>query len=255
MGKKKGLGMCDILLLILGMIGALMGCSACLLGYYRQANPKAEVNWPLRKYYVKKLTDMSMRPTITWKVLKQDTCTKYEAAQMKYGNPQGQMLAKLMEHTLSIPLCGIKPNCREHMSERCIFYDYAVDDALVLILVDAASMCFLGLGGFCLMISNKPHWKMYAGVCVFFGGFMMFGACSWWAIDTDKYFHRMKKQSIYPYPTLSGWGFWCNIGGACNMMLGGVCGFISSMSSGKSKAPDMMDPMMAGPMGGQPMMM
>lgn len=256
MGRKKGLGMCDILLLLLGMVGALMGCTACIAGYYRQAGPAtATIGWPMRKYYVKKLTDKSMRPTLTWKTLKQDVCAKYEAAQMKYGNPAGQAIAKLMEHTIPIPLCGIKPNCREHMSERCIFYDYAVDDSLILLLVNAGSLLFLGLAGFCLMISSKPHWKMYAGVCCFLGGFTQAGATCWWAYDTNKFMKRMARQSVYPYAELVGWGFWTNLAGATNMMLGGICGFLASLGGGAKKSPDMMDPMMAGPMGGQPMMM
>jgi len=256
MAKRKGLSICDIMLLICGTIGAILGCAAVLVMYYREAEPMAALNWPLRKFYIKKITDKSMRPTVTWKSLKQDTCTKYESAQMKYGNPQGQMLAKLMEHTLSLPLCGIKPNCRENMSERCIFYDYATDDAIIVLLTNASSLMFLGLAGFCLSISNKPHWKMYAGVCCFLGGILQMGGLVWWVMDTDKYMKRMITQTVYPYGELKGPGAWANAGGAVLMLLGGVCGFISGMMpTGKKPDNDLsgMDPLMAGPFGGQPM--
>jgi len=250
--------MCDLMLLIFGTVGALLGCTAMLIGYYRQADPAVNLNWPMRKFYIKKITDKAMKPTVTWKTLKQDTCSKYEAAQMKYGNPQGQMLAKLMEHTLALPLCGVKPGCRENMSERCIFYDYAVDDGMIVMMTNAASLMFLGLAGFCLLVSGKPSWKMYAGVMCGLGGILQIGGLTWWIMDTDKYIKRMQTQSIYPYAAaMQGWGTLANAGGGVLMVLGGVCGLLSSMMPTGSKKPaddfGGMDPLMAGPFGGQPL--
>lgn len=256
MGRKKGLNMCDILMILLGFCGGIMGCVACLFGYYRWHEADTpDLQWPMRKYYIKKLTDKAMQPTVTWKTLKQDVCAKFQAAQMKFGNPVGMATAKLMERTIQIPICGIKPMCRTAMSERCIFYDYAVDDGIVVILGNIGAMLLLALSGFCLMISNKPHWKMYAGICVSLGGIGIMCTVGYWAYDTDKYLKRIGKAAVYPYPPLKGWGFFMNAGGAGLMLTAGVCGFISSLSAGKSNAGGGADPLMAGPMGGQPMCM
>lgn len=257
MGKQRGLKMCDLMLLILGTTGSFMGLLASLFGHYRNARQIQSLSWPIRKYYIKKLTDKSMAPSVTWKSLKQDVCAKYEAAQMKYGNPQGMAIGKLMENTITIPMCSLKAPCRDSMAERCIFYDYAVDDSMIVLLTNAASLLFLGLAAFFLMISRKPHWKMYAGVAVFLGGFIVFAAVGYWGFDTNKYMRRIAEGSIWPYAPLNGWGFFCNMGGAFNLMMAGVCGFMSSLGGNKSShAGDMgADPLMAGPMGGQPLTM
>jgi len=256
MGKKKGLNMCDIMMVILTFTGAIMGCIACLFGYYRWKEGYTHVlHWAQRKYYVKKVTDKAGMPTVTWKTLKMDICAKFSAAQMKFGNPAGMAVAKLMERTISMPFCGIKPHCRSNMSERCIFYDYAVDDGIIVILGNLGAMFFFGLSCFALMISNKPHWKMYAGVCAGLGGVGVIATVGYWTYDTDKYFKRLGKQSVYPYPPLKGWGFFMNMGGALLMLAGGVCGFISSLAAGGKSASGGADPLMAGPMGGQAMCM
>lgn len=260
MAKARGLRFCDICLLLLGAVGAVMGSTAMLFGHYREAEPESLIGWPLRKYYIKKVTDKAMKPSITWKSLKQDTCAKYEAAQMKYGNPSGQVIAKILTETIPLPLCGVKPNCREHMSERCIYYDFAVDNGLIVMLCNAGSFLMLGLAGFCLMISNKPHWKMYAGTFCFLGGLLQVGSVGYWAYDTDKFQKRLIKQSLYPYAALNGWGTFTNVGGGALMCVAGVCGYLSScFTGGRSKAGNDafmgVDPLMAGPFGGQPLAM
>lgn len=255
MGKKKGLGMCDIMMLLLCLCGGLMGCIAVLFGYYRWKDSFiSSLQWAQRKYYIKKLTDKAGQPTVTWKTLKQDICAKFNAAQMKFGNPVGMATAKLMERTISIPLCSIKPACRENMSERCIFYDYAVDDGIIVLLGNLGSMMMLGLCTFCLMVSNKPHWKMYAAICAALGGIGVVSTLGYWMYDTNKYFKRLQSNTIYPYPPMKGWGFYMNSGGALLQLIGSACGFISSLTGGSS-AGGGADPLMAGPMGGQPMCM
>lgn len=249
---KKGLGSCDYLLLLLGAAGASMACSGAMFGYYRQAMPSSNINWPLRKYYLKKLTDKAMKPTVTWKQLKQDTCAKYEAAQMKYGTPAGKAANAMMSSIIVLPICGIKGICREHMSERCIFYDYISDDGLLLTLADFGAMALIGLSAFCLMVSSKPHWKMYAGIIAFVAGLAVVGLTGYWAYETHNFQMKMKEKTVWPYAPLNGWGFYANAGGGLFCCMAGVCGFISSLASGSTDAvPE--GELLVGPMGGQPM--
>merc|ERR1719160_2281809 len=163
-------------------------------------------------------------------------CSKYQAAQMKYGNPTGMAAAAVMKMTINVPVCGLKPACRESMAERCIFYDYAIDDGLVVMLGNASAFMFAMLATFCLMVSTKPQWKLYAGCACWLGGFTQLGILLYWMFDTNKYLHRVMDKSIYPYAPMNGWGFYVNLFAVLLNLLGGGAGIMSSMFGGKKKA-------------------
>jgi len=250
MGKhhhKKGFGTCDYMLLGLGGLGAMMACAATFGGDYLRARPCATINWPMRKYYVQKITDKSMIPSANWKMLKMEMCQKYDQAQQKYGNPlmtAGMGMFSAMGGM--IPKCDVKPACREHLSTRCINYGYQVLDGMILHGTQFLALCLFGCAGMCLMVSAKPAWKTNAAVCASLAFLMSSGGCAYWLVDSMMMQHEFAKDTIWPHPKPQGGGFYANSMGCVMMLIAALCGFAGAMPESKVEDDPMMDPMMGG---------
>merc|ERR1719201_462473 len=76
----------------------------------RQAPAIGTLYWPLRKYYLRKVSDKAMQPSVTWKYLKFEMCKRFEVAQAKYGSPTGAVIGDTMSGVgkslgTGMPLC------------------------------------------------------------------------------------------------------------------------------------------------------
>jgi len=237
----------DYMLLGFGIMGGIAAVGATFVGYYLKGAPSGVINWPERKYYVKKVTDKSMAPSANWKMLKLEICQKYDQAQQKFGNPAmtGAMgLFSAATGGLSVPMCDVKAACREHLSNRCIGYGYQVFDGMLLHATQFVGLCCFGCAGMCLMVSSKPAWKFNAACCAALGFLIAAGGFGFWMYDTMSTMKLMSTETIWPAPKPYGSGFFANAGGVALMLLGTLAGFVGAIPESKNEEDPMMDPMM-----------
>merc|ERR1719158_2480103 len=96
----------------------------------RMAKAMMEISWPNRWYYVLDATDMGQSRSAKYKMLKLEICQRFDMAQQTFGNPAGMLMGKFMSDgplasvTALVPTCDMKAPCREHLSTRCIWYEY-----------------------------------------------------------------------------------------------------------------------------------
>lgn len=238
----------DYLLMVGGCLGGMIALGSTFVGPYLRGAPAGTINWPERKYYVKKVTDKSMIPSANWKMLKLEICQKYDMAQQKFGNPAAQAaMAAFGAVTggMSVPMCDVKAACREHLSNRCVEYGYMVFNGMLLHGTQFLGLCCFGCAGMCLMVSSKLAWKFNAACCGALGVFFAGGGFGFWLFDSGRMMKALSKDTVWPLPKPYGAGFGGNAFGLVLMTVGTLCGFIGAQPESKPAEDDMMgDPMM-----------
>jgi hypothetical protein len=205
-------------------------------GPYRVAAPATSINWPERKYYIRLTSDKGMSPSVEWKYMKLEMCKKFEAAQLKYGTPTGNILSSALDSTISLPICDVKPDCRQNMADRCTQYDRMVWNGLVLLIMVLLCGALYGLGLVLMFLSGKVTAKRNAWSMGVAGAIVQTAAIAYWIFDSDRFVKQMQKLTVWPYPKLYGWGFYTHAGGLFSIYLSVVFGFISWMIVGDGKS-------------------
>lgn len=233
-----GWNSCDYIFIVFGCLGSMMCLLATVQGPYRLAAPATAINWPERKYYISVTTDKGMSPSVTWKYMKMEMCKKFEAAQLKYGTPTGNILSSALDATISLPICDVKPDCRQNMADRCTQYDRMVWNGLVLLIMVLLSGFLFGLALILMMLSGKVKAKKNAWTMGVMGTVVQTVALAYWIFDSDRFVKKMQALTVWPYPALNGWGVWTHFGGLTCIYCSVVMGFMSwaVVGDGKSSA-------------------
>lgn len=227
---------CDYAFMGLGIIGSFSCLFATIQGPYREAAPAIKINWPERKYYIKVTTDKGMTPSVEWKYMKLEMCKKFEAAQLKYGNPAGNVISSVLDSTISIPMCDVKPDCRQNMADRCTQYDRMVFNGLLLQIMCLLCGALYALGVLLMMLSSKVSAKKNAWILGVVGALFQTGAFAFWIFDSDRFVKKMQTLTYWPYPALVGWGVWTHAAGIAGIYFSVIFGLISWLFIGDGKS-------------------
>jgi hypothetical protein len=257
MGKKsKGLGGSDYGAMMFGLLGPVTILGAALLMPMRMAKPMMEINWPNRWYYVLDATDMGNSRGAKYKMLKLELCQRFDMAQQTFGNPAGMLMGKFMSDgplssvTALVPTCDMKAPCREHLSTRCIWYEYLYFDGLCFFLANGMALAQNCLVVVIILILRKKEYKWYAMMIAISAMCMSCGVLTYWLMDTHLFLKDMQTQTVWPYAPFNGSGSKVVLGGIFLEFLCVVACFLSSRPD--APEPEMMPGMMGPPMGGMP---
>lgn len=257
MGKKsKGLGGADYGAMLFGILGPVTILAAALLMPLRMAKPMTEINWPNRWYYVLDATDAGNSRGAKYKMLKLELCQRFDMAQQTFGNPAGMLLGKFMESgplksvTALVPSCDMKAACREHLSTRCIWYEYLYFDGLCFFLANGMALAQNSLVVIIILILRKKEYKWYAMMIAISAMCMSCGVLVYWIMDSHLFLKDMATQTVWPYAPFNGSGSKVVFGGIFLEFLCVVACFLSSRPD--APEPEMMPGMMGPPMGGMP---
>jgi len=214
MGKSKNaMGMSDYVTIGFGILGCLICCGASVAAPYRKAKPIGELDWPMERwYYIRAATDKGGAPIAQYKMLKLEICQRFDIAQMTFGNPQGRLASKMLTSGPfgaiggALPLCDIKPACREQLSIRCIWYDYLTFDSMAVMGSYAFAMMQFCLAGVIIIILRKREYRFYSMCIAAFGCWMSFSATAYWAYESNAYLVDMARETVWPYAPFNGSG-------------------------------------------------
>jgi len=222
-----GWNACDYIFLGFGILGSMSCAGAALMGPYRRGQAQMNLQWPERKYYIRLTTDKGMNPSVTWSSMKLETCKKFESAQLKYGTPTGTLISEAMQSTITLPICDVRPDCRQNMADRCTQYDRMVWNGFVLLIMCFLCLCMYGLALVLMFLSNKVKAKRNSWVMAVIGCIIQAAALAYWLYDSHQFVMRMQTLTVWPYPEMAGWGIMTHIGGLAFMIIGLVFGLVS----------------------------
>jgi len=197
---------------------AICGIGAYFVGVtflqIRQANAIGSLYWPMRKYYLKKVSDKAMQPSVTWKYLKFEMCKRFEVAQAKYGTPMGQVVGTTMTGMadlvgVGMPLCDPIAACRENIMHRCLQYDLMAYTSLAVMVMNLLGVIFWLCAFVLLMFSAKPASRFKAAFIASFGVLIFVGGLIFYEIYWNKMDKALRGGMVWPSAGLYGPGWWC----------------------------------------------
>lgn len=258
MGKSKGgLKGVDYGAMCCGLLGPMIILGAATMMPLRMAKPMLEVSWPNRWYYALDATDMSQARGAKYKMLKLELCQRFDMAQQTFGNPTGMLMSKFLsdgpfsEVTALVPLCDAKAPCREHLSTRCIWYEYMYFDGLCLLGANAMALCQMILVTIIILILRKKEYKWYAMMIALSAMCMSGASIMYWVMDSHYFLKDMATQTVWPYAPFNGSGSKVLMGGVVVEFFSVACCWLGSRP--EKEAPEQIPGMMPGmPMGGMP---
>jgi hypothetical protein len=179
----------------------------------RQANAIPSLYWPLRKYYLKKVSDKAMQPSVTWKYLKFEMCKRFEVAQAKYASPVGAVIGDTMSGMgkalgTGMPLCDPIAACRENLMHRCLQYDLMAYTSLAVMIMNLVGVILWLCGASMLMFSCKPKVRFTCAFTCMFGSLVFFGGLIFYEIYWNKMDKALRGGMVWPSAGLYGPGWW-----------------------------------------------